>query len=89
MPGERQLPNGNEGTPVPDSKAEMPPVIRRTEVVAIALVGLLIICIIAGLYLAKAFFLPITMAFIVGTMLSPAAELHGALSASRARSQPS
>ena len=51
----------------------MPPLIRRTEVVAIALVGLLIICIIAGLYLAKAFFLPITMAFIVGTMLSPAA----------------
>ena len=43
------------------------------EVVAIALVGLLIICIIAGLYLAKAFFLPVTMAFIVGTMLSPAA----------------
>jgi predicted PurR-regulated permease PerM len=74
LPGERQLPNGHEGTPVPDSKAESPPVIRRTEVVAIALVGLLIICIIAGLYLAKAFFLPITMAFIVGTMLSPAAK---------------
>ncbi len=72
-PGERQPPNGNEGTPVPDSKTELPPVIRRTEVVAIALVGLLIICVIAGLYLAKAFFLPITMAFIVGTMLSPAA----------------
>jgi predicted PurR-regulated permease PerM len=73
LPGERQLPNGHEGTPVPDSRSELPPVIRRTEVVAIALVGLLIICIIAGLYLAKAFFLPITMAFIVGTMLSPAA----------------
>ena len=73
LPGERQLPNGHEGTPVPDAKTELPPVIRRTEVVAIALVGLLIICIIAGLYLAKAFFLPITMAFIVGTMLSPAA----------------
>ena len=73
MPGERQLANAREGTPVPDSKGELPPVIRRTEVVAIALVGLLIICIIAGLYLAKAFFLPITMAFIVGTMLSPAA----------------
>ncbi|KRR16856.1 permease [Bradyrhizobium lablabi] len=58
---------------MPDSKAELPPVIRRTEVVAIALVGLLIICVIAGLYLAKAFFLPVTMAFIVGTMLSPAA----------------
>jgi len=62
-----------EGAPVPDSKGELPPVIRRTEVVAVALVGLLIICIITGLYLARAFFLPITMAFIVGTMLSPAA----------------
>jgi predicted PurR-regulated permease PerM len=71
LPGERKLPH--EGEPVPDSKAEAPPVIRRTEVVAIALVGLLIICVIAGLYLAKAFFLPVTMAFIVGTMLSPAA----------------
>ncbi|KRR04205.1 permease [Bradyrhizobium jicamae] len=71
LPGERKLPH--EGEPLPDSKAEAPPVIRRTEVVAIALVGLLIICIIAGLYLAKAFFLPVTMAFIVGTMLSPAA----------------
>jgi len=75
LPGERQLPNGHEGTPVPDSKAELPPVIRRTEVVSFALVGLLIICVIAGLYLAKAFFLPITMAFIIGTMLSPAANL--------------
>jgi predicted PurR-regulated permease PerM len=73
LPGERPLPSAHEGTPVPDSKGELPPVIRRTEVVAIALVGLLIICIIAGLYLAKAFFLPMTMAFIVGTMLSPAA----------------
>ncbi|WP_334489465.1 AI-2E family transporter [Bradyrhizobium algeriense] len=75
MPRERQLPHEQEGAPVPDSKTELPPVIRRTEVVATALVGLLIICIIAGLYLAKAFFLPITMAFIVGTMLSPAANL--------------
>jgi predicted PurR-regulated permease PerM len=73
LPRERQLPHEQEGTPVPDSKLDLPPVIRRTEVVAICLVGLLIICIIAGLYLAKAFFLPITMAFIVGTMLSPAA----------------
>jgi predicted PurR-regulated permease PerM len=73
LPGERRLLTAHEGTPVPDSKDELPPVIRRTEVVAIALVGLLIICIIAGLYLAKAFFLPMTMAFIVGTMLSPAA----------------
>ena len=71
LPGERLLPG--EGNPVVDSKAELPPVIRRTEVVAIALVGLLVIGIIASLYLAKAFFLPMTMAFIVGTMLSPAA----------------
>jgi predicted PurR-regulated permease PerM len=73
LPGERQLAHEREGTPVADSRTESPPVIRRTEAVAIALVGLLVICIIAGLYLAKAFFLPVTMAFIVGTMLSPAA----------------
>ena len=72
-PGERQLPNEAEGTPLPDSKGELPPVIRRTEVVAFALVALLVIVVIVGLYLARAFFLPITMAFIVGTMLSPAA----------------
>jgi predicted PurR-regulated permease PerM len=72
---ERPLVPEREGAPLPDSKVELPPVIRRTEVVAVALVGLLIISIIAGLYLAKAFFLPITMAFIVGTMLSPAAGL--------------
>ncbi|OCK56095.1 AI-2E family transporter [Bradyrhizobium sp. LMTR 3] len=75
LPGERQLSHEQEGTPVPESKLDLPPVIRRTEVVAICLVGLLIICIITGLYLAKAFLLPITMAFIVGTMLSPAAGL--------------
>jgi predicted PurR-regulated permease PerM len=73
LPGERQFPSTHEDVPVTDSKGELPPVIRRTEVVAIALVGLLIISIIAGLYLAKAFFLPMTMAFVVGTMLSPAA----------------
>ena len=73
LPGERKLPNATEGTPVPDSTSELPPVIRRTEVVAFALVALLVIIVIAGLYLARAFFLPITMAFIVGTMLSPAA----------------
>ena len=73
LPGERQLPNTPQGTPVPDSKAELPPVIRRAEVVAFALVALLIISVVAVLYIAKAFFLPIVMAFIVGTMLSPAA----------------
>ena len=72
---DRQHPNTTEGTPVPDSRAEAPPVIRRAEVVAFALVALLVICVVAVLYAARAFFLPITMAFIVGTMLSPAANL--------------
>jgi predicted PurR-regulated permease PerM len=58
---------------LPDSKAEQPPVIRRAEVVAFALVALLVICVVAVLYAAKAFFLPVVMAFVVGTMLSPAA----------------
>ena len=73
--GDRQPNNASEGTPVPDSRVEAPPVIRRAEVVAFALVALLIICVVAVLYVAKAFFLPITMAFIIGTMLSPAASL--------------
>jgi predicted PurR-regulated permease PerM len=75
LPGERVPSSEPEGAPVPDSKAELPPVIRRAELVSFALVALLIIAVVAVLYLAKAFFLPITMAFIVGTMLSPAANL--------------
>jgi predicted PurR-regulated permease PerM len=59
--------------PVQESASEQPPVIRRAEVVAFALVGLLIICVVAVLYFARAFFLPVVMAFVVGTMLSPAA----------------
>ena len=58
---------------MPDSKADQPPVIRRAEVVAFALVALLIIAIVTVLYFAKAFFLPVATAFVVGTMLSPAA----------------
>lgn len=62
-----------EGKPLPESKNDQPPVIRRAEVVAFALVALLIICVVAVLYAAKAFFLPVLMAFVVGTMLAPAA----------------
>ncbi len=69
----RVLPNEPAGTPLPDSKSEPPPVIRRAEVVAFALVALLVICVVAVLYVAKAFFLPVVTAFVVGTMLSPAA----------------
>ena len=64
-----------DSKPLPDSKIELPPVIRRAEVVAFALVALLVICIVAVLYAAKAFFLPVMMAFVVGTMLAPAARL--------------
>jgi predicted PurR-regulated permease PerM len=71
-PSERG-PNEAGSTPLPESKAEQPPVIRRAEVVAFALVALLVICVVTVLYAAKAFFLPVVMAFVVGTMLSPAA----------------
>jgi len=73
LPNDRGLANDPAGKPVPDSKGELPPVIRRAEVVAFALVALLVICVVAVLYAAKAFFLPVVAAFVVGTMLSPAA----------------
>ena len=73
LPNERALPQEGAGTPLPDSRFALPPVIRRAELVAFALVALLVICIVAVLYAAKAFFLPVVMAFVVGTMLSPAA----------------
>jgi predicted PurR-regulated permease PerM len=75
LSAERAHADAHPGTPVPESLAEQPPVIRRAEVVAFALVALLVICVGAVLYLAKAFFLPVVLAFVVGTMLSPAASL--------------
>src|SRR5207253_963398 len=44
--------------PLPGSREERPPVIRRADVVVFALVALLVICVMAVLYVAKAFFLP-------------------------------
>ena len=73
LANEHPLPADAAGKAVPESKAEQPPVIRRAEVVAFALVGLLIISVVAVLYVAKAFFLPVVTAFVVGTMLAPAA----------------
>lgn len=73
LPNDRGPASEPAGKAVPDSKDELPPVIRRAEVVAFALVALLVICVVAVLYAAKAFFLPVVMAFVVGTMLSPAA----------------
>jgi predicted PurR-regulated permease PerM len=73
LPNERAHPKEEVGTPLPDSDVELPPVIRRTELVPFALVSLLLISAVAVLYEAKAFFLPVVAAFVVGTMLSPAA----------------
>lgn len=73
LPGERLISGNSEGVPLPDSHSELPPVIRRTEFVAFALAGLLLIAVVAVLYVAKAFFLPVVMAVVAGTMLSPAA----------------
>ena len=73
LPSERLISGNDEGSPLPDSHIELPPVIRRTEFVAFALAGLLLIAVVAVLYVAKAFFLPVVMAMVAGTMLSPAA----------------
>ena len=59
--------------PMRDGRRALPHVIRSTDVIAFALVVLLVISVAAVLYAAKGFFLPVVMAFVVGTMLSPAA----------------
>ncbi|WP_022721307.1 AI-2E family transporter [Rhodopseudomonas sp. B29] len=69
----RVLPVEPPATPLPGSKEDRPPLIRRTEAVAFVLVALLIITLIGFLYVGKPFFLPIVTAFVVGTMLAPAA----------------
>ena len=73
LPNERASPGASVGTPLADSKTARS--IRRADVVVLALVALLVICLTAVLYVAKAFFLPVVAAFVVGTMLSPAANL--------------
>lgn len=72
LPSEPLRANTPESEPTTRDNA-VPLTIPRSEIVAFALVTLLIVCVGAVLYLAKAFFLPVVMAFVVGTMLSPAA----------------
>jgi predicted PurR-regulated permease PerM len=74
-PNERALAKDAGDTPPPDSGADLVPIFRRTEVIAFSLTSLLVISVVAVLYVAKGFFLPIVAAFVVGTMLSPAAGL--------------
>src|SRR5947209_2369900 len=73
LPAERLLSNGSDAASTREKQDETPVGIGRSEIVSFALVGLLIISIAAILYVAKPFFLPVVMAFVVGTMLSPAA----------------
>ena len=61
-------------TPLQESAEQQPPIIRRAEVVAFCLVALLLITLVAVLYFARAFLLPIVTAMVIGTMLSPAAK---------------
>ncbi len=67
-------PNTAAATPLQDSLADNPPIIRRAEVVAFCLVALLLIATVAVLYFTRAFLLPIVTAMVIGTMLSPAAK---------------
>jgi predicted PurR-regulated permease PerM len=67
------LPDERARPLVPESDAEPSSIIRRADVTALAQVSLLVIGVVAVLYFAKAFFLPVVAAFVVGTMLSPAA----------------
>ena len=73
VPNERALAKDDVSTRPPDGNSRAPPLVRRSEFVAFALISLLVISVAAVLYVAKAFFLPVVAAFVIGTMLSPAA----------------
>ena len=73
LPNER-APREASDTPS-DSNADLQSTVRHTEVIAFCLISLLLISVVAVLYIAKGFFLPVVAAFVVGTMLSPAAGL--------------
>jgi predicted PurR-regulated permease PerM len=73
LPNERAPAKDVARANAPDADEEALPAIDRSDVVAFSLIALLVITVVAVLYFAKAFFLPIVAAFVVGTMLSPAA----------------
>jgi predicted PurR-regulated permease PerM len=73
LPNERALAKDVARASVPHREAEAKPVVRRTDLIPFAPISLLVISVVAVLYAAKAFFLPVVAAFIIGTMLSPAA----------------
>jgi predicted PurR-regulated permease PerM len=73
VPNERVLAKDDVGARSLDGGFQSPRTIRPSELIAFALISLLVISVVAVLYVAKAFFLPIVAAFVIGTMLSPAA----------------
>jgi hypothetical protein len=58
LSSERLAANASDRLPLAGDTAEQPPMIGRAEIVAFALVALLVISVAAVLYFAKAFFLP-------------------------------
>jgi len=60
-------------TPLAEAADDQPPIIRRADLVAFALVSLLVITVVAVLFVARSLFMPIVAAFIIGTMLSSGA----------------
>ena len=75
LPNERAHARDTGDTSPPDSNPDLLPTIDHVEVIAFCLMALLLISVFGILYFAKGFFLPIVAAFVVGTMLSPAAGL--------------
>jgi predicted PurR-regulated permease PerM len=73
VPNERALTRDDVDARSLGSSSESPSILRSSETIAFALISLLVITVIAVLFAAKAFFLPIAAAFVIGTMLSPAA----------------
>jgi predicted PurR-regulated permease PerM len=73
VPNERALTRDDVDARSLGGSSESPSILRSSETIAFALISLLVITVIAVLFAAKAFFLPIAAAFVIGTMLSPAA----------------
>ena len=73
LPDERALANDDARAPALDRDTEALPTVQSFDIVAFALISLFVISLVAVLYFAKAFFLPVVAAFVIGTMLSPAA----------------
>jgi predicted PurR-regulated permease PerM len=73
LPNEHAPANDIARISAPDHETEASPTVRRTDLVTFSLISLFIISVVAVLYVAKAFFLPVAAAFVIGTMLSPAA----------------